>query len=265
MNKTNLEAIIDSIIGITHETLAKFEQTRIVTTKSDNSFVTDADIELQRALIEFLTNQDSNYQFIGEESLVDESDAALGNQQTWVIDPIDGTTNFANKLPFFATSLVLLENKLPQCGITYDPSRKECFYAIRGQGAWINGQSIKTNQDHLQLSTATAIVDLKTLPEPKKSTLMFNQPFKSHRHFGATTLEWCWVACNRAQIFMAGEKALWDSGAGHLILQEAGGYSSDLDNKAFTPCSINKKTILATANKSLHDQLLSHFNSDKRH
>ncbi|MFZ0487109.1 MAG: inositol monophosphatase [Arenicellales bacterium] len=195
-----------------------------ISAKRDGSYVTDIDLALQKRIEEALREIHPDIPFVGEETPEDERARVLraGNRRVWCLDPLDGTTNFTSGLPFYGVSLALLENRVPVQGIVFDPVRDECFTAVAGGGAWMNGHRLggasRRSAEH-----CVACVDFKRLPRTVSEHLVAQPPFKSQRNFGACVLEWCWLAADRFQLYLHGGQHLWDYAAGSLILKEAGG------------------------------------------
>jgi len=193
--------------------------------KSDGSIVTGADIAMQQRIAQELAAFSPQYPLLGEEMTDAEQNKLLlaGEGGLWCLDPLDGTSNFASGIPFFSVSLGLLIDRKPYLGLVYDPLRDECFTAIKGQGASLNGVPMHCRQAGFALREAMAVVDFKRLSPQLADALVLCPPYSSHRNFGSVALEWSWLAANRFQIYLHGRQMLWDYAAGALILAEAGG------------------------------------------
>jgi myo-inositol-1(or 4)-monophosphatase len=203
--------------------------------KANGSLVTAADIGLQQRIRQDLTARWPQHGFLGEEMAAAEQQRLLQDpgQGLWVLDPLDGTTNFAAGIPAFAVSLALVTREGPQLGVVYDPSRRECFSAQRGRGAWLDGRVLTVPPFERGLERAVAIVDFKRLDAALATRLVTRSPFASMRNFGSVALEWCWLASGRGQVYIHGGQKLWDYAAGSLILTEAGGAVSGFDQPLF--------------------------------
>ena len=201
-------------------------------TKLDGSVVTEADIALQRRLQQELARHWPEYDFLGEEMAGHEQEELMRvctQKGLWCLDALDGTSNFAAGVPYFAVSLALLIHCRPELGLVYDPVRDECFTAQRGQGAWLNGLSLGTRAAlELPLPRCIAAVDFKRLAARSAARLARRRPTVRQRNFGASSLDWCWLADGRFHVYLHGGQKLWDYAAGHLILAEAGGRSQTL-------------------------------------
>jgi len=192
--------------------------------KSDGSVFTHADIAAQDALVSEL-GLIHPCPFLGEEMSESEQLALWdsGEHGIWCVDPIDGTSNFANGIPYFAISVALVKAGRPILGVVYDPVADECFSAVRGHGAFLNDEPLPIQTGASCLHEAIGEVDLKRLPRELATMLGQQPPYASHRNFGASTLEWCYVAAGRFDVYLHGGQKLWDYAAGSLILDEAGG------------------------------------------
>ena len=202
--------------------------------KADGSWITATDEAMQAALQDGLAEQFPTHGFLGEEMDVAEQEDAwrecLDGRPTWVVDPLDGTSNFRVGFPVYSVTVALLVGGQTVFGVVFDPCRDECFHAARGGGAWLNGASLSLkNEPRQALGSCLATVDFKRLPKPVATRLACEPPYASQRSIGSVALDWCWVAAHRVQVYVHGKQKLWDYAAGQLILQEAGGASADLD------------------------------------
>ena len=224
--------------------------------KADGSLVTEADLVMQSALAETLQRHWPAIDILGEEMEVSAQQKALQRAGTgvWCIDPLDGTSNFSIGVPYYAVSVALLRNNQVELGIVYDPSRKECFAAARGQGAWLNGQRLPQQQLSTVLSQGMALIDLKRLTPGLASRLAANPPYKSQRSFGAVALDWCWLAAGRCHLYLHGRQKLWDYAAGSLILLEAGGSAVTLDGGPVFSATLQPRSAAAALDPALFKQ-----------
>jgi len=221
--------------------------------KADGSVITPADIAMQDRLENELNHHWPMYEVLGEEMTDDEQQAVIDSGTGyWCIDPLDGTSNYAAGLPFFAVSIALIVDKQQQLGLIYDPVRDEMFSAIKGQGAFLNDQVI----DHSQLRITedkpiVAEIDLKRLPEKLAVKLVTESIFASQRNIGSSALDWCWMSVGRFDIYLNGGQKLWDYAAGSLIFREAGGHSISLDNQDVFRGQLEIRSVLACYDKNL--------------
>lgn len=226
------------------------------TRKADGSLLTEADLAMQSQLTAALKQRWPDIPLLGEEmapdvqqALLEEADGGL-----WVLDPLDGTSNFAAGLPLFGVSLALVQQGRVVLGVVYDPLSRECFTAVEGRGAWLNGEPLRLNGDQATLADCIALVDFKRLPPWLATRLASEPPYRSQRSLGSVALDWCWLAAGRLPLYLHGAQRLWDYGAGALIYREAGGPGgllATLDGDWQTGLSLQPRIGLAAANATL--------------
>lgn len=231
--------------------------------KADGSVITAADTAMQARLRRELAATWPAYGFLGEEMAEAEQHAALGapGAGLWVLDPLDGTSNFAAGLPFFSVSLALVRDGAPQLGIVYDPVRRECFTARRGAGARLNGVELNAvvssgaeragPRGALSLRETLAIVDFKRLTPELARRLAAAPPYASQRSLGSVALDWCWLAAGRAHVYLHGRQKLWDYAAGSLILDEVGGHACTLEGEPVFRAAIAPRSAVAALDADL--------------
>jgi myo-inositol-1(or 4)-monophosphatase len=220
--------------------------------KVDGSVLTEADIAAQNALFQRL-QLIAPYPVLGEEMTeAEQQDVwSLGDAGFWCVDPIDGTSNFVNGLPFFAISVALIRNRKSVLGVVYDPSADEAFYAVEGEGAFMNGERLPLKTPPTELSRCMAGIELKRIDRTLAGRLAFEHPFSSQRNLGASTLDWCYVAAGRMHVYLHGGQKLWDYAAGCLILKEAGGATCALDGTDFRGDNPWSRSVLAALTPDL--------------
>ncbi len=221
--------------------------------KADGSVVTEADTAAQRALTESLyaLNQ---CPVMGEEMSPQEQQALWAHRERglWVLDPVDGTSNFANGLPYFAVSVGFFQGGRPIMGVVYAPETNELFWAERGQGAFLNGEKLPIKvRPPVSLQHAMAGVDLKRLPPRLAAALAAHPPYVSQRNFGASSLDWCYVAAGRFDIYLHGGQKLWDYAAGALILKEAGGSLCTLEEDDFWATDPWQRSVICASDHGI--------------
>lgn len=223
--------------------------------KIDGTPVTLVDQGVQDFIRLELAQRWPQYAFIGEEMSYDEQAAACSGacHGYWVLDPLDGTTNFTSGFQFFGISLALVCNGRAELGVVYDPIRDECFAACRGQGATLNAEPL-TCPSTMLLSECIANIDYKRLVGDLSSQLVRCPPYRSQRNLGASVLEWCWLAAGRIQLYLHGGQKLWDFAAGYLILLEAGGAATSLSGLPLDYRKLRKRSVIAAVNQPLLDQ-----------
>ena len=224
------------------------------TYKADGSVITASDEAMQQRLIAELQTAWPEFAILGEEMSEAEQNKAMRYESGyWCIDPLDGTSNYSVGLPFFCVSIALIINNEQKLGLIYDPIRDECFTAIKGEGAWLNGNKLSSNSIETEPKRVVAEVDFKRLPKDLATRLVTNGPFSSQRNMGSSALDWCWLAADRYNVYLHGGQKLWDYSAGNLILHEAGGYSISLDGEPVFRAKHETRSMLASLDKKLFD------------
>lgn len=193
-----------------------------VSRKGPGDFVTQADLRTEKILHEELEYARPGYGFLMEESgLVEGSDAT----HRWIIDPLDGTTNFMHAIAHFAISIALQREETLVAGVVYDPITGDAYHAERGEGAFLNNRRLRvatrTHLDEAVLGIGHGI--------SAQEAAEFN--IAGLRRFGAAALDLAFVAAGRLDGFWARGLAPWDMAAGIVLVREAGGMVSDFDNK----------------------------------
>ncbi len=256
----DLESLKQLIIDSARQEILPLYQQIESSTKADGSLITAADVGMQRRVSEALFERYPEIPFLGEEMSAEAQQVLLksSGEGIWCLDPIDGTSNFVAGMPCFAVSLAYLQDGETQLGIIYDPIREECFSAVAGEGAWLNGKRLQLNDTTASLAESIAMVDLKRLPAPLACNLVTQPPYRSLRSIGSVALEWCWMAAGRAQLYLHGGQRLWDFGAGRLIFAEAGGVYSLSDGfERQAPYTLDLQQKVAKA--ALHPQLFEQW------
>lgn len=220
--------------------------------KGNEGIVTEYDQRAERA-IRLVLQAESAFAILGEES------GLTGGEDDWlwVIDPIDGTTNFAHRIPFFVVSIALMYQAQFYLGVILNPSTGDCYYAERGKGAFKNGQPIQVSTvDNLGHSLVCISSGYPMEDKTRQAEIM--RRLGGHcglRRFGATALELCLVAEGVAEAFLCSGDSLWDYAAGAVILLEAGGRFSDwhaADQQGET-------AFICASNGRIHPHLLPHL------
>jgi len=223
--------------------------------KADGSLFTDADVAAQDALAGALS-EIRRLPVMGEE--MSEAQQAqcwsAGDSGLWCVDPIDGTSNFVNGVPYFAISVALMQQGRSVLGVVYQPIGDEMFYAERGGGAYLNGQRLPLHATSAGLRGALAGVDFKRVPTHLASALAAAPPYASQRSFGAGTLEWCYAAAGRFDLYLHGGQKLWDYAAGWLIHAEAGGSACTFTHDEFWADELWQRSVIAARDPALFAQ-----------
>jgi myo-inositol-1(or 4)-monophosphatase len=215
--------------------------------------VTSVDRDAERRIVDMLRQNFPDHSILAEE----ETDIA-GNQDNycWIIDPLDGTTNFAHGYPQFCISIALEHEKNVLLGVVYDPITRECFSAIHGQGAKLNGQAIRVSSiaelDQALLATGFPYDQRDNADFYLSYFKAFMTRSQGIRRAGSAALDLCYVACGRLDGFWELKLRPWDTAAASLIVKEAGGRVSDFSGKDF---SIHGNETLAS-NGAIHAAML---------
>ena len=235
------------------ELLPRFAEVRR-RVKLDGSLVTEADVAMQRRMQRELARRWPEFDFLGEEMTGEEHRrlAAAVESGMWCLDPLDGTTNFAAGITYFSVSLALLLRGRQEIGLVYDPVRDECFTARAGAGAWRDDVRLKSpGPAGLALRSSVGVVDFKRLDADLAARLGARPPYGSQRNFGASSLDWCWLAAGRFHVYLHGGQKLWDYAAGSLILAETGGFSTTLEGEEVFTLGLKPRSVVAALDHDL--------------
>ncbi len=205
-----------------------------VSTKQPNDFVTEVDKAAEAAIIETLLEAYPNYGILAEES---GQQAGKGDEEyQWIIDPLDGTTNFIHGLPQYAISIALAKGNSIEQAVVYDPNRNELFTASKGAGAFLNERRIRVSRrTKLQESLIGTGFPYRMFEHVDLYLAIFKelaQKTAGQRRPGAASLDLAYVACGRYDGFWEFGLSPWDVAAGALLISEAGGLISDLRGEA---------------------------------
>jgi len=214
--------------------------------------VTDFDNQAQRMIFDHLSGCFPDHDFLGEEGLMQDK----GREFRWIVDPLDGTTNYAHGFPIFCVSIALERSGEVVLGVVYDPMREEMFSAVKGGGAWLGGKEIRVSAgDDLDKSLVATGFPYDIRESKVNNIDHFNHflvRVQAIRRCGSAAMDLCYVASGRFDGFWELKLHPWDVAAGVLIVQEAGGRITDFNNQEF---SIFGSEILAT-NGLIHDQMV---------
>jgi myo-inositol-1(or 4)-monophosphatase len=207
-----------------------------VSKKGPSDFVTNADLKAEKIIIEELKKAKPNYSIISEEN-GNENNKDKNN--TWIIDPIDGTINFLHGIPHFAISIALKSNDEILSGIIFDPIKNEMFFAEKDNGAFFNNHRIRVSKKN-DLNNCLFVTEGKLEKEPD---LLF-------RKSGCAALNMAYVAAGRYDGFFQNNLNLWDIAAGIVLVKEAGGILNEID------LSINKNIKIIASSADINSKLL---------
>lgn len=219
----------------------------VIDAKQRNDLVSQADREAEQAIIDILRERTPGVGIVAEES-----GGQPGDQVTWCIDPLDGTTNFLSGIPHYAVSIALIghagcrpdgQAPLPQdtplIGVIYDPNRQELFSALHGIGAWLNGRRIHCSStpslDQSVLATGFPFRDFSFEHQYMPGALDAMHQTRGIRRFGSAALDLAWTACGRYDGYWEMGLAPWDVAAGTVLVRAAGGVCEDIRHREFWP------------------------------
>src|SRR5579859_4139082 len=238
--------------------LEYFHQGLKIEYKGEADLVTAADRASETLIRERVAKQFPSHDVLGEEQGLNDR----GSEYRWYVDPLDGTTNFAHGYPVFCVSMALEHRSGEEgsriAGVVYDPTRDELFVAEKGKGAQLNGNPIHVSKA-AQLKECLLATGFPSQKRHKNPNIHFYHQITLHTHgvrrAGSAALDLCNVACGRFDGFWEFNLNPWDTAAGVLIVEEAGGKVSRFDGSAFT---LDSRETLAT-NGLVHDALVHEF------
>ncbi|MEQ8354702.1 MAG: inositol monophosphatase family protein [Kiloniellaceae bacterium] len=225
-----------------------------VSRKGPADFVSAADLKAEKVLKEELQRARPGYGFLMEESAeIAESD---GSGRRWIIDPLDGTSNFLHGLPHFAISLALEEHGEIIAGLVYDPIKNDRFHAEKGQGAYLNDRRIRVSarqrMTECLIATGAPFAGKGDRPQFLGEIDGVMAETAGIRRWGAAALDLAYVAAGRFDGFWERGLSPWDIAAGLILVRESGGYVSEMNGKAI---SLASPSILAS-NNAIHSDLM---------
>jgi myo-inositol-1(or 4)-monophosphatase len=240
--------------------LAEWRARFSVREKGRADLVTEADVGSQNAIRSFLQERFPGHAFLGEEGPEAKQRPGPDSPPTWIVDPLDGTTNYVHDLPLYCVSVGLQVAGDLVAGAIYDPTRDEMFHAAHGQGAFLNWKRLRTS-DTNQLGNAVLSTgfppDLRGNDKPLDWWRYFSLHSRSLRRTGTTAINLAWLAAGRFDGYWAFDNHVWDVAAGVVLVREAGGTITDFDGSAYDPYA---ESALAS-NGPLHAALLEAIRS----
>ena len=225
-----------------------------ITNKGDIDLVTEADLASEHLIIERIRSYYPQHGILAEES--GEAVLVEGKRSDWkwIIDPLDGTTNYAHGYPCFCVSIALEHAGVLEIGVVYDPVRNEMFAAERGKGATLNSRTIRVSEVD-QLNNAMLCTgfpyNVRERPDFARDFANFTMAAQAVRRDGSAAIDLAYVACGRFDGFWEDGLNAWDTAAGVLLIQEARGRVSDFDDQ---PLNIYTPKVLAS-NGLIHDAM----------
>jgi myo-inositol-1(or 4)-monophosphatase len=217
-----------------------------------NNLVTEVDHASEKAIIDVIRKNFPEHFILSEEA----GELVQDSKYKWIIDPIDGTVNFAHHIPICCISVGLEVEKEMVLGAVYNPFLNEFFLAEKGNGATLNDKSIHvSSKEKVENACLVTGFPYTYLDEPNGPLQVFERFIRKGipvRRLGSAAIDLCWVACGRFDGFYEHKLQAWDSAAGFLIVQEAGGKVTDLTGKPYSPY---QPGIVAT-NGIIHEEIL---------
>jgi myo-inositol-1(or 4)-monophosphatase len=228
----------------------------VVTYKGAVNLVTEADRQAERLITEKITTTYPNHIVIGEEGGETVPPVSSAREPIWFVDPLDGTTNFAHGFPFYCVSIGIEVEGRIAVGVVYDPVRRELFSAIRGKGAFCNGRRLRVSAteklDQSLLVTGFAYNVRTSRRNNVGHFSQFSLRCRGVRRTGSAALDLCYVAAGRLDGFWEMNLCPWDTAAGSLIVEEAGGRMSSFGGE---PYQLRVPELVAS-NGRIHDEML---------
>jgi myo-inositol-1(or 4)-monophosphatase len=230
----------------------RLDQNRQIQYKGEVDLVTEADLGSEKRIIGTIRERFPDHAILSEEAGM----IAGKSDYLWIIDPLDGTTNFAHGLTLCCISIALMKGGRPVVGIVWNPFTGELFSAVKNQGAFLNGRRLnvsKTARLKESLLVTGFAYDVEAILAPIMERLRrCIVASQGVRRLGSAALDLCYVAAGRFEAFWEEQLNPWDTAAGYLVVQEAGGCVTDFGNRQFEP---EMKSILAS-NGSIHAEMI---------
>ncbi|HEY5107513.1 MAG TPA: inositol monophosphatase family protein [Caulobacteraceae bacterium] len=224
-----------------------------VSKKGVADYVSAADLKAEQTVFEELLRARPGYGFLGEErGMIEGTDKT----HTWIVDPLDGTTNFLHAMPHFAVNIALKREGQVVAGVTYNPANSDLFWTERGRGAYLNDRrlrvSVRSRFEEAVFATGIPFMGHGQHGRFLKELHQISQRVSGVRRFGAAALDLAWVAAGRFDGFWERDLHAWDMAAGMLMVTEAGGQVTDADGSEDPLASGS----ICASNSALHAQLL---------
>ncbi len=221
--------------------------------KGPSDLVTEADLASQQAIRQTILASFPQHDVLGEE---DQEILKRTSAYRWIVDPLDGTTNYVHRVPHYCVSIGLEHEGKLAASCIYDPVSRECYTAAAGRGAWLNGKQIRVSAE-TTLAKSLVVVGFpaSVKPESREITDLTKLLLAAQaiRRTGSAALNLCYVACGRFDAYWARETKAWDVAGGALLIQEAGGIVTSFSGG---PISLEKPRYVAAATPELHQELM---------
>ena len=250
--RSAIEVALAATRGAGELVKGRFYSAKEVSYKENSSLVTDVDLMAERYIRDTLATEFPNISYLGEEL------GASGNSHglRWIVDPVDGTRNYAANVPHFAVSIALADGPDVLLGITHDPMRDETFHAIKGEGAFLNGRPVSVSR---RTSVAQSIVGFDLGGMDSRALYVFKMVqalwpgMQTVRILGSATLGLAYASAGRVDIYAHHTVAPWDLAAGLLLVREAGGLV--VDRQSRQPATLASTGLVASSPQLLEEFL----------
>lgn len=267
MSSVKIDEIVEFASSLAIEAGKKIQQvfesgqSSLVELKSSPvDLVTETDQQVEKLIIAKIKSQYPDHHFIGEESVADGAKCNLTDAPTWIVDPIDGTTNFVHRVPKVAICLGFCVGKLPVAGVVYNPITCQMFTAIKGKGAYCNGKQLKVS-DQQNLTKSIIMTEFGSSREKEKMDKIFSNlnsvvttPVHGIRSFGSAAINMCQVASGVAEAYYEFGIHCWDYCAASVIVREAGGVCIDTQGGDL---QLMSRRVIAACNTDIATSLCS--------
>jgi myo-inositol-1(or 4)-monophosphatase len=251
-----LATAIDAVIRAGNVQMAAVGKDLHIEKKGAIDLVTAIDREIEREFRGRIAARFPDHAVLGEEFEA-EGDREGLPRYCWVFDPLDGTTNYAHGLPIFCSSLALEIDGVPMAGAVYDPSRRELFTAERGQGAWLNGAPMRVSPTPTLIDSLLCTgFPYSVQQDPASLVGLFSEFLtiaRAVRRLGSAAIDLCYVAAGRLDGFWEQKLNPWDTAAGALIVEEAGGRVTGLGGEPYR----SREGHIVASNGGIHDAMVT--------
>ncbi|XP_077470710.1 inositol monophosphatase 1-like [Stigmatopora argus] len=249
---------------VVREAVGSVQSEAVMLKSSSIDLVTQTDQKVEKLIIHSLQEKFPTHCFIGEESVAAGEACVLSDSPTWIIDPIDGTTNFVHSFPFVAISIGFSVNKQVELGVVYSCLQDEMYTARRGKGAFCNGRPLQVSQQQ-DIRQSIIATEFGSNRDPSAMDKIFSSlrnvvsiPVHGVRGAGSAAINMCLVASGRVEAYYETGIHVWDIAGGSLIVSEAGGVLMDVEGG---PLDLMSRRVLAANNRSVADQLVKEIDA----
>lgn len=227
--------------------------------KGPADLVTEADVAAQEEIQRRILDKFPDHGFLGEES---GGNINPGAAYRWIVDPLDGTTNYVHQVAYYCVSIALEYEGELIVGVIYDPVSKDCYTAIKGEGAFLNGTKRLETRDTTDLGEALVSTSISPRAQPDsaemKDLAQIVSRCRTVRRMGSAALNLCQIAAGRFDAYWAENNKIWDVAAGFVILREAGGYIASLDGGEL---DMQDLKFIAACTPELHQEMCTFMSS----